>query len=118
MGMEVIDKDSRTFGMLCHLLALTTYIGIPFGNILGPLVIWLLKRETSPFVDDQGKEALNFNISMTIYGFICAVLIFVLIGIFLLIILGIAHVILTILAAVKANNGEAYRYPFTIRFIK
>lgn len=118
MGMEVVDKDTRLWGMLCHLSALCTYIGIPFGNVLGPLVIWLVNREQMPFVDDQGKEALNFNISMLIYGIVCALLIFVLIGILLLIILGLAHIILTIIAAIKANNGEAYRYPLTIRFIK
>ncbi len=118
MGMDVMDKDTRMWAMLCHLSALATYIGLPFGNIIGPLVVWMIKRETSPFVDDQGKEALNFNISMIIYGIVCAVLMLVVIGFFLLILLCIAHIVLTIIAAIKANNGETYRYPATIRFVK
>ena len=118
MGMEMMDKDTRMWGMLCHLSALVGYVGIPFGHILGPLVIWLIKREGMPFVDDQGKESLNFQISMTIYGIVAGILCFVLIGIPLLILLLVADVVLIIIAAIKANGGEAYRYPFTIRLIK
>lgn len=117
MGMEVLDKDSRMWGMLCHLSALVGYF-IPFGHIIGPLVIWLVKRESMPFVDDQGKEALNFQISLTIYGLITGVLCLVLIGFILLPIVLIGGLVLVIIAGIKANNGEAYRYPFTIRLVK
>lgn len=118
MGMEVADKDAKLWGMLCHLAAFIGFIGVPFGHILGPLVIWLVKREGMPFVDDQGKESLNFQISMTIYGFVAGLLCFVLIGIPLLILLLIADVVLIIVAAIKANSGVAYRYPITIRLVK
>jgi uncharacterized Tic20 family protein len=111
------EKDARLWGMLCHLSALAGFI-IPFGSIIGPLVIWLIKKNESPFVDDQGKESLNFQITVIIAAFICGVLMLILIGIFLLIALGITTLIFIIIASMKANNGEAYRYPFAIRFIK
>jgi uncharacterized Tic20 family protein len=104
--------------MLCHLTALAGFIGIPFGHILGPLVVWLLKKNDYPSVDEQGKESLNFQISLSIYGIISALLIFVMVGIFLLIVLILADLILVIVASVKTSNGESYRYPLTIRFIK
>jgi hypothetical protein len=112
------DKEAQKWGMLCHLLALAGFVGIPFGNIIGPLVVWLLKKSDYPFVDEQGKESLNFQISMTIYGIVAAFLIFVIIGIFLLIGLVIADLVLVIIASVKTSNGESHRYPLTIRFIK
>lgn len=111
------ERQSRTWGMLCHLAGLACYIDVPFGNILGPLVVWLIKKEEFPFVDEQGKEALNFQISMTIYGIIAGILIIVLIGIPLLLGLLVAHIVLVIVAAIRANDGESYRYPVTIRFI-
>lgn len=114
----VEDKQARTWAMVCHLSALSGFIGVPFGSILGPLIIWLIKREEHPFVNQQGKEALNFQISLLIYLIVSGLLIFVLIGIFLMIGLGVFGLIVTIIATVKANNGEAYRYPLTIRFIK
>jgi uncharacterized Tic20 family protein len=90
----------------------------PFLPNLPPIVIWLLKKEIDPFVDDQGKEALNFQISITIIGIVCALLIFVGIGLILLVLLGLFWLIFTIIATIKANSGVAYRYPFTIRLIK
>jgi len=104
--------------MLCHVIALCGFIGIPFGNILGPLVVWLLKREEDPFIDAQGKEALNFQISMTIYALVSLILIFILIGFVLLFAIAIVNIVLVIIASIKAYNGESYRYPLTIRFIK
>ena len=87
------------------------------GNILGPLVMWLLKREESSLVDDQGKESLNFQITLTIYLCITIVLCFVAIGLFILPVLLIASLILVIIATIKASEGERYRYPLTIRFV-
>jgi len=81
-------------------------------------VIWQIKKDTLPFAADQGKEALNFNITMLIAAFVCFLLTFVLIGFVLLPLLGLGWLIFTILAAIKANNGEAYRYPFALRLIK
>ncbi len=111
-----LSSDERTFGMLCHLSALAGFI-FPLGNIIGPLIIWLLKREEHPWVDKHGKESLNFQISMTIYLFVSALMIFILIGIFFLVALGIINIIFIIIGSVKANNGEDFVYPLAIRFI-
>ncbi len=111
------NSQERTFAMLTHLTAFVALLGIPFGNIFGPLVVWLVKREQFAFVDQQGKESLNFQISMTIYLIAAGILSFLLIGIPFLIALAIAWVVLVIVASVKANGGEPYRYPLTIRFI-
>jgi len=110
--------SNKTWAMLCHLTALSFYIGVPFGNILGPLIIWLIKKDGMPTVDQHGKESFNFQISMTIYGLVAGLLTFVLIGFLLLPIVVIAQIVFVVIASIKANNGEAYRYPLTIRFIK
>jgi uncharacterized Tic20 family protein len=114
------EKDARTWAMLCHLGALVLYVIwlFPIGHIIAPLIIWLIKKDESPFVDDQGKESLNFQISMAIYFIIGAILIPVFIGIPILIALGLFHIIIVVVAAVKSNSGEKYRYPLCIRFIK
>lgn len=111
------NRDERMWAMFCHLSALAGFV-IPFGNILGPLVIWLIKKDEFPLVNDQGKEAVNFQITMTIFVIVSAILILILIGIILLIGLGIFTIVVTIIAMVKANDGVAYRYPLNIRFIK
>ncbi len=111
-------NQDKMNAMLCHLLALLGFIGIPFGNVLGPLVMWLVKKDSSPLVDENGKESLNFQISMTIYFIISFALTFILIGIPLMILLAIADLVLVIMASVKVNNGESYQYPMTIRLIK
>ncbi len=109
-------REDRNWAMFCHLSSFAGYV-IPFGNIAGPLVMWLLKREESTLIDDQGKESLNFQITMTIYLFISIVLCFMLIGLFILPALLIADLILVVVATIKASEGEHYRYPMTIRFI-
>ncbi|MQX54713.1 DUF4870 domain-containing protein [Alcanivorax sediminis] len=111
------SKEERGQAMACHLLALIGFI-IPFGNLIGPLIMWVIKKDESSFVDDQGKEAVNFNITMLIAGFVCFLLTFVIIGAILLPILGIFWLVITIIAGLKANDGVAYRYPFTLRLIK
>ena len=110
-------KPDHTNALLCHLLSLAGFIGIPFGNILGPLIWWLIKKDSDPEVDLHGKEALNFQISMTVYSILAGVLIFAFVGIILLPVLLIMNLVLTILATVKASNGVFYRYPFTFRLI-
>ncbi len=112
------DRQARNWGMLCHLIALSALLGVPFGHILGPLVVWLIKRNDLPIVDEQGKESLNFQISFTIYALVSAILTFFVIGIVLLIGLAIADLVLVIVASVKVSNGQSYRYPLTIRLIK
>lgn len=116
-GSQPPDKDAKLWGMLCHISALAGCI-FPLGNILGPFVCWLVKKNEYPFVDDQGKESMNFQITVTIAMVICIPLMFVCIGIPLAIAIGIAALVLVIMGAVKANEGEAYRYPWALRLIK
>ena len=110
------SKDERTWSVVVHLSALSALI-IPFGHVLGPLVIWLIKRADLPMVDRHGKEALNFQITVTIASFLCGLLFFVGIGLILLFVLLVADAVLVIMAAVKTSRGEAFRYPLTWRLI-
>ena len=103
--------------MLCHISIFSGTV-IPFGNLLVPLVIWLIKKDEMKFVDDQGKEILNFQISITIYLILSIFLIILLIGIPMVIGLFIFNFICTIIGAIKANDGKYYRYPMAIQFIK
>lgn len=111
-----LQSEARTWAMLTHVSALTGFIGVPFGHLIGPLIVWVIKKDQFPLVDDQGKESLNFQLSMTIYGIVAGILVFVLIGIPLLITLVLTDIILVIIASVAANQGQLYRYPITIRF--
>lgn len=116
---EDVSKDAKMWGMFCHLAALAGYLGIPFGNVLGPLIIWLIKKDDFKFVNDQGTESLNFQISITIYSLAAGLLVCLGgIGIILLIPLGIFGLVMVIIASIAANKGEAYRYPLCIRLIK
>src|SRR5690349_6611641 len=111
------SNDERTWGLLAHLSALSGFV-VPFGSVIGPLIIWQVKKNEMPFVDDQGKEALNFQITMAIAAIICIVLMLVLIGLLLIWIVGAVDLIFIVVAAISANNGQAYRYPFNLRLVK
>lgn len=111
------DSSDRNWAMAIHLSAFSGYI-IPFGGLFGPLIIWLTKRNQHVFIDHHGKEAVNFRISLLIYFIAAFLLCFVLIGFLFLFALAIMDIILTIIAAIKASDGEKYQYPLSIRFIK
>ena len=111
------SAEEKQWALFAHLSALVGFI-IPFGSIIGPLIIWQIKRNEMPFVDDQGKEALNFQITMAIAVLVCIVLMVVLIGFLLIWIVGLLDLVFIIIAALAANNGQAYRYPFTLRLVK
>lgn len=117
MNTTIDNKDERMWGMLCHLSALSGFI-IPFGNIIGPLIIYSMKKDEYAFVDDQGKESLNFQISVLIYMMISGIAVLLIVGIFMLIAVSLLSLILTVVASVRANDGEHYRYQLCIRFIK
>ncbi|MFO7889484.1 MAG: DUF4870 domain-containing protein [bacterium] len=102
---------------LCHLTALSLFIGIPFGNILGPFIIWIIKKDEFASVDKEGKKSINFQISMTLYMIISGLLIFAVIGIILLPLIVVADLVLIVIAVVKINNKEEFNYPLTIKFI-
>ncbi len=116
-SMSPPGKDETMWAMFCHLSTLLGFV-FPFGNIIAPMILWQMKKDEYPLVDDQGKEALNFQISMTIYVLIAFILVLMAIGIVLLIALGLFDLIVTVIAALNAANGQKYRYPFSIRFVK
>jgi len=118
MTDSTISKEERTFGMLCHLIAFAGFVVPIIGSILGPLVVWLVKKDEMPFVDDQGKESINFQITVFIGFVLSFILMFVFIGFFLMIALAIFDLVMVIIAAMQANEGVRYRYPFSLRFIK
>lgn len=117
-GELVPTANDKTMGMLCHLLALSGFVGIPLGNIAGPLVVWLTQKDKSGFADYHGKESLNFQITILIAGLISAVLCIILIGFLMLFALWVYGIAMTIIAAMKASEGVRYRYPYILRFIK
>lgn len=126
------QHDERGWAMFCHVAVLAAFI-FPFGHIIGPLVVWLAKKEQYPLVDDQGKESVNFQITMTI--FVVILLVVFIVGLLVsvagdagfpatlilslggMLLLGIINMIFVILAAIRSYHGERYRYPFSIRFI-
>ena len=111
------SKEERQWAMFCHLAALAGFV-IPFGNIIGPLILWVLKKDESSFIDYHGKESVNFQISISIYVVVSIILIILLIGIVLLIGIGIMSIVFLVIAALKANDGIYFSYPLTIRFLK
>ena len=112
------SKEEQNWAMICHLAALAGFI-IPFGNLLGPLIVWLIKRADMPLVDAHGKESLNFQITVTLAAIVSWMLVVVLIGFLLLAVVGIGALVLTIMAAIKVSNGQLdYRYPFALRLLK
>lgn len=118
-----VSKDARMWAMICHLVGLGGFVMPIVANIVAPLIIWQIKKDDFPFVDEQGKEAVNFQISMSLYGFIGTVVCLITcIGAVLIpVVVGVVYIIdfvFLLIAAVKANNGQSYRYPLTIRFIK
>lgn len=111
-----ISKEERNWALAAHLSTLAGSF-IPFANIIAPLVIWLMKKDEMAFASDQAKEALNFQIGVTIASLIAAVLCFILIGFLILPIIIVFDLVFTIIAAIKASEGTAYRYPFTLRLV-
>lgn len=111
------QPDQSRWAMLCHAASLAGF-AIPFGNILGPLLVWILKKDEMPLVDDQGKEAMNFQITMTLLYLCSFLLVILMVGILFLVIAGLLSVIFTVVAMVKASEGVAYRYPFALRLVK
>lgn len=114
------NRDARMWAMFCHLAGLAAFLPVApiLGGIIAPLIIWQIKKDDFAFVDEQGKEAVNFQISIILYALGAALLCFACIGLVLLPAVGVFDVVFLLIAAVKANDGVHYRYPLTIRFIK
>ncbi|PYK68897.1 MAG: DUF4870 domain-containing protein [Verrucomicrobia bacterium] len=113
----ISSADVRTWNVLCHASALLGLFLHFLGHLLGPLIVWLVKRGDSPEIDAHGKESLNFQLSMLIYDAIAAILCIILIGIPILIALWIMNTVFVIIASIRASEGKFYRYPITIRFL-
>jgi uncharacterized Tic20 family protein len=111
-----LSQDEKTWGMIAHLATLSGLI-IPFGTLLGPLIVWLIKKDTMPFASAHAKEALNFNITVFLAFVVSGILTVILIGFLMMFAVFIAWIVLSIMAALKANGGEEYRYPFTLRLV-
>ena len=104
--------------MFCHLGGLVGHALVGFGHVVVPLVLWLIKRDQMPFVNQEGKEAVNFQISITIYALAGGGLAFFCVGFFVLAAVFIFDIIMVIQASIAASNGKAFRYPLCIRFIQ
>jgi uncharacterized Tic20 family protein len=115
-----VNRDARMWAMFCHLSGLALFLPILpiIGNIIAPLIIWQIKKDDYPFVDEQGKEAFNFQLSILIYLIVSGLLCFACIGFVLVPAIVIGDIIFLLVAAINANEGNHYRYPLTIRFIK
>ncbi len=106
-----VSQDAKNLAMLCHLLGLIT-------NFLGPLILWLLKKEDDAFIDSNGKEALNFQLTIMFAMIAAGILSFLCIGFLLMPVIMALDIVFSIIACVKASNGEDYRYPLCIRLVK
>ena len=111
-----VSSSDRTWGILTHASAFVGFV-IPFGNILAPLIIWAIKKDESRFIDENGKEAINFQITWTVLLFVVGLTIFLVIGLVLVPIVALAWVILVVIAIIRASNDEVYDYPLTIDLI-
>ena len=111
-------ENERTWGMLAHLSALAGLVVPLLGIVLGPLAVWLTRRDESEFVAGQAKEALNFNISVLLGAVACMLLALVFVGFLLGTALFIFWLVMTLVAAIKASEGHVYRYPFSLRLVK
>ena len=109
------DAEARKWAMLCHFAAFFWLLVPMVGNVIAVLAVWQLKKDSDPFIDEQGKEALNFQITYSVAMMVCGALAWVLIGFPLMILVGAVAFVLTIIAGVKANEGQHYRYPFCWR---
>jgi len=112
------SREERQWAMLCHYSAFFWLLVPMVGNVIGTLVIWQLKKEGSPFIDQQGREALNFQITYSLSMMICGVLAWVLIGFPLMLLITLVALVLVVIAGIRANEGRAYRYPLCWRPIK
>ena len=106
-----ISQNTKNMAMLCHLLGI-------FTCFIGPLIIWLLKKDEDAFIDSQGKEALNFQITVALASIVAGALSCIVIGVFLMPVIAVLDLVFSIIACVKSSNGEDYKYPISLRLVK
>jgi uncharacterized Tic20 family protein len=117
MELDETKNEYKTWAIFCHLITFISF-GIPFGNFVGVLTLWLLKRKESDLVNENGKEAINFQILCYLVCIICLLLWPFGIGIVIALFFGIYACFEIVLAAIKANQGQVYRYRFSLRLLK
>lgn len=115
--IRVLSETERNWAMFSHLAGFSGFF-VPFGGVIGPLIIWLSKRDDSTWINENGKASLNFQLSMLLYFVLAAPLCLIVIGFPIIAILGTLKIIFIIIASVKAARGEEYRYPLAIPFIQ
>lgn len=115
--MSLQTPEQKQTGMFLHLSQLLNFV-VPFGGVVAPVLIWQLKKDEIPALDAHGKMVANWMISSLIYGIVSLILCIVLIGILGLLALAVTSIVFPIIGAVKANNGEHWEYPLTIKFLK
>ncbi len=111
------DKAIRMWAMILHLSLLLNFI-LPIAGVVVPILIWQIKKNDFPIIDAHGKNAVNWLISAVIYSFVSGLLMLVMVGIVGLIIVGVLAIVFPIIAGIKANNGEVWKYPLSITFLK
>jgi uncharacterized Tic20 family protein len=114
---RVLSESERNWGMLCHLSAFAGYF-FPFGGIIGPLICWLSRKDESAWIDENGKAALNFNLSILLYTILVAPLCIIIVGFLLIGLLMLLKLIMVIIASIKTARGERFKYPMAIPFIQ
>lgn len=117
-SVPAVPQEDRMYAAACHFAGLPIFITTGLANIIAPLVIWMIKKDTMPFVDEHGKESLNFQLTLLIGYVISAVLVYFCIGIFLIGALLIVQIIFPLIAGIKAYDGQPYRYPMTLRMVQ
>lgn len=114
--MAVLDTNARQWAMGCHLAGFAGFL-VPMGSILGPLAVWMMKKQDHEFIDEQGKEAINFQLSMFILEIIAVLLCLIVIGIPMLIFLEVFKLVIMVVAVIRASDGLHHRYPLTMRIV-
>lgn len=120
---ESLTSDDRTMGALAHLSSFGAVIAPGIGHILGPLIVWMVKRDSSEYAAEHAKEALNFQITITVTTIVAVIGGLLTLGIGflaaipLIIVIGLLDLVCTVIAALKAYDGQSYRYPMTLRWI-
>lgn len=112
----MLTQDDRTWAMASHLLGLLNYV-TGLGGLIAVLILWLAKREQSPFIEESGRESLNFQITLLIAAVVGGILTLVLVGFLILAVVVVAGIVLPIVAGLAVSEGRRYRYPFTLRLI-
>jgi uncharacterized protein len=114
---KILSESERNWAMFCHLSAFAGFF-FPFGGIIGPLICWLSRKDESLWVYVNGRDSLNFELSILLYMVLAVPLCFIIIGIPIILVLGTLKVVCIIIASVKAARGEKFKYPLAIPFVQ